>query len=389
MRIRKRLKIAEAELLNIPFKKKDADGKNPRYTITSEQFDKVIDFRNAGILQSCENLGVDPRTAKHMWKKTKEESIFVKNPLFKEAEQKNYENLKLDLIKELKQHSPKYPKINREKSKNGHLLVIDIADLHINKYATSELTGAEYNSKIAVERAITGTKGLLQKASGFDIDKILFVIGNDVLNTDNLTKSTTKNTPQDTDVSWFEAFKIAKKCYVECIELCLSIADVDVIHCPSNHDMMSGCLLAETVATHFRLSDNITFNTSPAYRKFYQYHSNMIELEHGDKGKASELPLLIAQVEPKMWCNTKFRYCYLHHVHHSDKRQYQSSKDYIGVNVTYLRSPSSADLWHSDNSYLNMVAVEGFLHVKRKWACMSFFSLFLVVVNDFITIFVV
>ena len=91
----------------------------------------------------------------------------------------------------------------------------------------------------------------------------------------------------------------------------------------------------------------------------------MLEFEHGDKGKSSGLPLLMAQQEPKMWASTKFRYSYLHHLHHSDKTQYQSSKDYVGVNVTYLRSPSSADIWHSDNGYINMVAVEAFIHNKQ------------------------
>lgn len=340
-----------------------------QYWLTPEQYEEkqmlVVEHRNKGITKSCEGLEVDKTTVKHLWKKTKEESIFVKNPFYVESNEKGLEDLKKNIIKEFKQHSPKYPKIKRSDKKDGHLLVIDIADLHINKYATTELTGAEYNSKLAVERAITGTKGLLNKARGFDIDRIVFVIGNDVLNTDNLAKQTTRGTPQDTDVSWFEAFQIAYKCYVECIELCLAVADVDVIHCPSNHDFMSGCFLAETVQAHFRKSNNITFDTSPAYRKYYKYFSNLLELEHGDKGKAMDLPLLVAQNKPKMWAETKFRYGYLHHVHHSDKKQFQSSKDYIGFNVTYLRSPSSADIWHADSSYLNMVAVEGFIHSKE------------------------
>ena len=108
----------------------------------------------------------------------------------------------------------------------------------------------------------------------------------------------------------------------------------------------------------------MNFDTSPAYRKYYQYYNNLIELEHGDKGKQSELPLIIAQSQPKLWANTKFRYAYLHHIHHSDKRQFQSSKDYVGLNVTYLRSPSSADLWHYESGYINLVAVEGFIHSK-------------------------
>lgn len=364
MKKRIRLKNNEAESLGFELKEKRG-ASHPKYSLNQQQIETLNKLRNNGILSSCEKLEVDPSTVKHLWKKTNNESVFVKNPLFIEQLEKDFELLQNDLIKELEKYSPSYPKIERTETKDGHLLVIDIADLHINKYATSELTGAEYNSDIAVKRALAGTKGLLQKSAGFNVDKILFVIGNDVLNTDNLTKSTTKNTPQDTDVSWFEAFKIAKKCYVKCIELCLSVADVDVIHCPSNHDFMSGCFLAETLKSHFRLSKNITFNTSPAYRKYYQYHNNLIELEHGDKGKITNLPLVIAQSEPKMWAETKFRYSYLHHVHHSDVTKYQSSKDYIGINITYLRSPSSADIWHSDNSYLNMVAVEGFIHSKE------------------------
>lgn len=359
------LKPNEAELLGKKAKCSEKGRNQARYNISNFQWEQILNFRSKGVIDSCESLEIDPTTVKHLWKKDDKVSLFVKNPLYVNEEVIDFNNLRDGLIEELKNYSPKYPKLKRKTSKDGHLLIIDIADLHINKYATSELTGAEYNSKVAVDRAIEGTKGLLQKANGFNIDKILFVIGNDVLNTDNLTKSTTKNTPQDTDVSWFEAFKIAKECYTKCLELCLVVADVDVIHCPSNHDFMSGCFLAETLATHFRLSKNITFNTSPAYRKYYQYYNNMIELEHGDKGKVINLPLVMAQSEPKMWADTKFRYGYLHHVHHSDKRQHQSSKDYIGVNITFLRSPSSADIWHSDNSYLNMVAVEAFIHSKE------------------------
>ena len=333
-----------------------------RYRLTEEKQRKLKEIKENWIEGVSDAVGIDEGSISHGWRKVDGHSVFYKNPLFK---QEGKDDFAKELIKSLQNHSPLYKKIERSYQSDGHLLVIDIADLHINKYATTELTGAEYNSKLAVERAIQGTKGLIQKSSGFNIDKILFVIGNDVLNTDNLKKSTTRETPQDTDVSWYEAFLIAKKCYVECIELCLSVADVDVIHCPSNHDFMSGCFLAEVIQTHFRNCQNITFDVSPAYRKYYRYFNNMISLEHGDKGRVADLPLVYAQSQPQLWYETKFRYGYLHHVHHQDKKQFQSSKDYIGVNITYLRSPSSADIWHSDNCYLNMVAVEGFIHSKE------------------------
>lgn len=333
-----------------------------QYRLTESQKQQLKELRYNWVNNVESATKIDKSDIKHGWRKVDGHSVFWKNPLFKEEHKDDFTKA---LVASLVEHAPKYPKIKRNYQSEGHLLVIDIADLHINKYATAELTGAEYNSELAVERAILGTKGLLQKSSGFKIDKIVFVIGNDVLNTDNLKQSTTKETPQDTDVSWYEAFIIAKKCYVECIELCLGVADVDVIHCPSNHDFMSGCFLAEVIYTHFRNCENITFDVSPAYRKYYRYFNNMISFEHGDKGKVMDLPLVYAQSNPKLWYETKFRYGYLHHVHHQDKKQFQSSKDYIGVNITYLRSPSSADIWHANNCFLNMVAVEGFIHSKE------------------------
>ena len=40
-------------------------------------------------------------------------------------------------------------------------------------------------------------------------------------------------------------------------------------------------------------------------------------------------------------------------------------KDYIGVCVEYLRSPSGSDSWHSRKGYCSQKAVEGFIHEKE------------------------
>jgi hypothetical protein len=345
----------------IEAKGKDHTGRNPRYRISEDEVEIIKEYRR--IHNEAVDQGIDPKSVKHGWIKSDNSSLFFKNPNYG-GEKDKRDEFEKNLLQSIKDYAPKYPKIKRGKTKDGHLLIIDIADLHINKYAETFLTGAEYNSNLAVERALSGTKGLLKKSSGFNIDKILFVIGNDVLNIDNSFRQTTKGTPQDTDINWFTAFNIAKDCYVKCIEMCMSVADVSVVHCPSNHDYISGCFLAETLSAWFRNSKNITFDTTPRYRKYFSYHSNMIELEHGDKGKMQNLPLVMAQEEPVMWSQTKFRYGYLHHIHHSDKTQFKSAKDYVGVNITYLRSPSSADLWHYENQYINLVAVEGFVHSK-------------------------
>ena len=272
----------------------------------------------------------------------------------------------LDKIKSLiEDYSPTYKKIDRDFN-NDHLLVINPADIHIGKYAKELETGNGYDCETAVERVLEGIQGLLEKSAGFGIEKVLFCIGNDILHIDNVYNQTTAGTRQDVDGKWWEHFEIALMLYVKCIEMLRHIAPVDVLHSMSNHDYQSGFHLAHALKSWFRKADDINFDISVAHRKYYQYGSNLIGLEHGDGAKMDKLPLLMAQERPKMWSETKYRYFYLHHLHHKVKHKWLDAKDYVGVTVEYLRSPSGTDSWHSRKGYTGVPkAVEGFLHEKN------------------------
>jgi hypothetical protein len=235
--------------------------------------------------------------------------------------------------------------------------VIDPADIHIGKLASSFETGEDYNNQIAVQRVREGVKGILDKTAGFNIDKILFIAGNDILHIDTPRRTTTSGTFQDTDGMWYDNFLIAKQLYIEILEMLVTVADVHFCFNPSNHDYTNGFFLADTIQSWFSKCKNITFDCSIAHRKYYTYGTNMIGSTHGDGAKAQDLPLLMAQESPLSWSQTKHRYVYTHHVHH------KTSKDYIGVTVESLRSPSGTDSWHHRNGYTGSPkAVEGFLH---------------------------
>ena len=159
---------------------------------------------------------------------------------------------------------------------------------------------------------------------------------------------------------WFENFIIAKNLYIDILEILLPVADVHFCFNPSNHDYTNGFFLAQVIEAYFKNCKNITFDNSIAHRKGFQYYNNLIGTTHGDGAKQELLPLLMAQEFPIEWSQTKHRYVYTHHVHH------KTSKDYIGITVESLRSPSSADSWHSRNGYQHAPkAVEGFLHCKE------------------------
>ena len=294
-------------------------------------------------------------------------SVLVKNTDFSKGPVVDYNLIRDEMVKELGAMSPKVKKYKRKKVKDAHCLIIDIADLHIGKLASAGGSGKEYDTGIAIERALEGTYSLLELSAPYNIDKVFFIIGNDVLHTDTPKRTTTSGTSQDTDGMWYDNFKLARMVYCSIIKKLSTIADVEVIHCPSNHDYMSGFMLADSVSCYFANDENVTFNVSNQHRKYTSYGLNMLSFSHGDGAKMEQVPYLAAHESPMIWARTKYRYAYLHHVHHKDFWKFRSGKDYVGMTVEYLRSPSESDRWHSDNGYTGAkVAIEGFIHHPKR-----------------------
>ena len=323
-----------------------------RPRITEEEYDVVKKYR--AIHDAAEEVGLDINDTRGGWLKSEKASLFFSNPHYRQREKDIF---KEQLLQEIRDYAPIYPIINRKKITDPHLLVIDPADIHVGKLSSYFETGESYDSDIAIQRVMEGVEGILEKAQPYNIEKILFIGGNDVLHIDSPRRVTTSGTPQDTDGMWFENFIKAKKMYVDVIEKLLTVADVEFVYNPSNHDYTNGFFLCQVVHTHFSNNNNISFNTDLRHRKAYLYGENMIGTTHGDGAKQQDLPLLMATEFPLEWSKSKHRYIYTHHIHH------KSSKDYAGVTVESLRSPSGTDSWHHRNGYQHAPkAVEGFIH---------------------------
>ena len=307
------------------------------------------------IIAECEKNGIDPSDVKHYWYKGKHFSINVRG----ENNEFKYEDFKNDLISEISKWSPVYKKIDRDVYDDPHCLVFSPADIHIGKLCSAFETGEEYNQQVAVKRVREGLNGILRKSNGFDIDKIIFIAGNDILHTDTPRRTTTSGTPQDTDGMWYENFITAKRLMVEIIETLLCVANVEVHYCPSNHDYMSGFMLFDSISAWFRNNKQVEFFGDMSHRKYTTYGKNLIGMTHMDGAKVSDLPLLMAHEASMHWAYCPHRYIFGHHVHH------KTSKDYMSVCVETLRSPSGTDSWHHRNGYQwAPAAVEAFVHHK-------------------------
>jgi len=320
---------------------------------------KLIKRReDKGILAECESVGIDVDKVKHYWYKGEHYSINVKGA---ESDHFNYKDFKEDFIDAVEKIKPNHIQIIRTKSdEEGHCLLIDPADIHINKLCSAFETGEDYNSQIAVQRVKEGVSSIIQKSKGFNIDKIILIVGNDVLNTDNAKNTTTKGTSQDTHLKWFDAFIMAKQLYIDIIETLVSIADIEIVYNVSNHDEMSGFFLMDSLYSWYNANRNIEFNRSPSHRKYTVYGNNLIGTTHGDGAKQNDLPLLMCHEASQYWHKCKHRYWFTHHVHH------KTSKDVMSVQIESLRSPSPADSWHHKSGYQHSpLAIEGFLFHKE------------------------
>jgi hypothetical protein len=395
MRKKLRLKPFEAIALGFIIQERNSNKfSNPQYYLSQQQYTELLKLRNLHESEFKEvkrTLNKDGEVITKVEKLTSKELIdiplnhqikrvstnvatnqqwVITEPIKGVDVEKEIENLHKLFLEDLKNYSPKYNTYTREVKNEPHLLVIDPADIHIGKLCSAFEVGEEYNNQIAVQRVLSGVNGILDKVSSLNIDKILFVIGNDILHIDNPKRTTTGGTPQDTDGMWHSNFLIAKQLYVDIIEKLICVSNVEVVFNPSNHDYTNGFFLAQVIESHFRNCENVNFNCSISHRKYFVYGENLIGTSHGDGAKQIDLPMLMAH-ESKDWVNCKHKYFYIHHFHH------KISKDYMSVCVEALRTPSGTDSWHHKNGYEHAPkAVEGFVHHKKHGQIMRITHLF-------------
>lgn len=240
--------------------------------VTLDEFAIIKEYReqHEALLRECEEKGIPKDEVKHYWFKSEKFSMFVGNKT------KPFDLFEKELFAYIDKKKIQYPTIKYPKLKDGNLLVINPADIHIGKLASEFETNDAHNNDLIVKRVEDGIVGILEKSKGFNIDKILFVIGNDILHVDNTKRTTTSGTNQDTDGMWFDNFLLAQKLYIEVIEMLMQIAPIHIQFDASNHDYTNGFFLAQTINAWFRNAKNITFNVGISHRKYFQYGGNLI-----------------------------------------------------------------------------------------------------------------
>lgn len=246
------------------------------------------------------------------------------------------------------------------------LLVINLNDLHFDKRDMENNT-IEQN----IEKYFKVLEYLVQKAyHSARIEKIIFVVGNDVFNTDNINDTTTNGTPQRCNTTWNNAYEKVFDAMVQSIAMLghYSETGVHVVLVQGNHDRTKSYYLAHALKQYFAPDPTITFDRSANINKSYVYGNTFLGFNHGNNIN-DKLPLAFAQEFYQEWGQCKYHDILISDKHHTNEKIFkvQTQNDGSqGVKLRILPSLSKPDRWHDDNLYRSRQSGIALLYDKER-----------------------
>jgi hypothetical protein len=263
-----------------------------------------------------------------------------------------------------KEYAPKPPKIDRKFTPaTGNMLLINLSDHHFGKLAWGyETSGPNYDVNIARDVFNRAFETILQRAQSFQFDEIWFIVGNDLLNSDDRQGRTTQGTVVSTDIRYTRTMSIVRNILIDCIEQLRHFAPVVKVKMISgNHDEFSVWHIGSSLECFFSKYEDVKIDNEPKAFKFDEFGKVMIMWTHGDKGKKANYPLLMATMKPEMFGRTKFHEIHTGHLHQ------ERVTENCGVRTRILSSLSPADRWHAENGYRgNLRQSEAFIYNKNE-----------------------
>jgi predicted phosphodiesterase len=237
------------------------------------------------------------------------------------------------------------------------LLEVNFPDAHLGKLAWGVETGhGNYDVKIAESVFWEALETILDRTRHHRFNQIIFVIGNDVLNSDDIEGRTTSGTYVSSDARYHKTFAAVRNLKIRATERLRKIAPVKIIVVPGNHDKLSSWHLGDSLECYFHNYTDVEIDNSPQVRKFHQHGQVGLMFTHGHKGKRTDYPLLMAAEQPQMWGTTKFREVHTGHTHMT------KTDEQHGVRVRVLPALCAPDDWLAENAFVgNLRNAEGYV----------------------------
>lgn len=260
-------------------------------------------------------------------------------------------------------------------AENPHMLEVCLFDHHFGKLAWDKETGSDYDLDIASTLYHKAVIDLVDRSRGYNIEKIVFPIGNDFFHINNDTNTTKSGTVQDVDSRMAKIFETGYRAVIKAVEYCLTLGPVEILWVPGNHDWETSYYLAKFLESWYMNHSGVTVSTSPMSRKYVHYGTNLIGYTHGNEEAQGQLPVLMATEQKQAWAETTVREWHIGHTHKSKQVKYTAGDTFNGINVRVISSLAGTDAWHYKRGYTSensAKAAEGFLWSKESGLTANF-----------------
>ena len=332
----KRLSPLEANALGIEVKPKLNDGTNPRYRLTSEQIENLLEFRDIGFLElkkQTKNKNGEVISETYC-KRQKEDNIdtsnflpvsFTTNPfgegkwakydLPKEQRLKNLRNA-IDALKE--QITPTTPTAQPTTLLNNKLInQYTITDYHLGMMAWHEETGDDWDLKIAEDTLVKFFE--VAMATSENAEECIFAQIGDFLHWDGLDAVTPASKHVlDADSRFTKLVRVAIRVLRRVIESLLKkYKVVRVIMAEGNHDPASSVWLREMFSSFYENEPRIIIDTNPDPYYCITFGDVCLFYHHAHKKAIAQVDHVFVSKFKKEFGNSKFVYGHTGHLHHS------------------------------------------------------------------------
>ncbi len=252
------------------------------------------------------------------------------------------------LAEVLKNFSPKKVEVhiadfpNNPVATSNYCGVFSVQDIHFGKEG-NELVILDFKNAVIDVATRVGKMHML--------DKLIYVIGGDLLNADTFSGTTTSGTPVDNGMTPVKAYSEAFEALFWAIyQLSTITSDLEVVYVPGNHDRLSSYHLAHALSKAIDLP-TVTFNVEYSERKVITWGNNFFAFEHGDVN-TKDAPMVYAFEFPQDWGATKYRTLYTGHYHMKKTTSFVSENEIHGFAVKIMPSLSRTDYWHYHNKFV-------------------------------------
>lgn len=234
----------------------------------------------------------------------------------------------------------------QEISQRNDTVFFSHLDVHFGRISLPYETGNEYNIQIAHDNMIKTTKEFIKIIDWTKVGTIIYMVGNDYLNSSFTGYTTSQSHPQDNDGTFNNIFKKGAETLIEVIDMLSSKADVKVVFVSRNHSRFEEFALMQVIEAYYKDILDVEIDSNPYPRKYIKIGNTLLGLTHGSDEK-DRINGLMQKEDQEDWGTTKYHYWMCGHLHHND----WALRENYGVSVFTLSAMTKMDNWTVKSGY--------------------------------------